>query len=214
MDQTRATLILCLAACAAEPVVETSSDVGHESADLPYATEVISFSPGPGAGFGHQHFPGIVLGPPKGYGVVRGSMDVLSLGQGGSIVLGFTPRAIVDGPGPDFIVFENPFWAGDSESSVFAELGRVAVSADGETWFEFDCQSEELPPAFCTGYTPTQRYTADQDLDPELSGGDVFDLSDLGLNEVRFVRITDMSLSGETPSAGFDLDAVGLIHFE
>jgi hypothetical protein len=110
-------------------VVETSYDAGHEPADLPYATEVVSFSPGPGAGFGHQHFPGIVLGPPKGYGVARGSMDVLSLGQGGSIVLGFTPRTIIDGPGPDFVVFENPFWVGGSEDSVFAELGRIAVSA-------------------------------------------------------------------------------------
>src|SRR5262249_40050503 len=54
--------------------------------------------------------PGIVLGPPGNATPTTGSLTVLSLGRGGRITLEFTDNAIVDGPGPDFIVFENPFF--------------------------------------------------------------------------------------------------------
>ena len=54
--------------------------------------------------------PGIVFGPPGNATPTTGSLDVLSLGHGGSITLAFTDNEIVDGPGPDFIVFENPFF--------------------------------------------------------------------------------------------------------
>ena len=53
--------------------------------------------------------PDIVLGPPVGGGALAGSLDVVSLGFSGEIVLCFEPNAIVDGPGADFIVFENAF---------------------------------------------------------------------------------------------------------
>ncbi|MEO1338440.1 MAG: cell surface protein, partial [Myxococcota bacterium] len=100
---------------------------GDESEpSLPYATEVVSFEPGPGAGFGQAGLPEVVLGPPMGLGVGAGSIDVLSLGVGGSIVLGFA-APIIDGPGPDFVVFENPFFIGGASDALFAELGRVSV---------------------------------------------------------------------------------------
>ena len=35
-----------------------------------------------------------------------GGLDVLSLGQGGSIVLGFGDSVIIDGPVPDFIILK------------------------------------------------------------------------------------------------------------
>ena len=41
--------------------------------------------------------------------------------------------------------------------------------------------------------------------DPELAGGDAFDLEVLGLNEVVYIRIQDAGVSGP---GGFDLDAV------
>ena len=44
-------------------------------------------------------------------------------------------------------------------------------------------------------------------------GGDPFDLADVGLSEVRFIRITDLTGEGQSPIAGFDLDAVGLINW-
>ncbi len=66
---------------------------------------VESFTPGPGAGFGQERFPEIVHGPPHGGGDHGGSTDVLSLGEGGVIVVGFGGNSIVDGEGADFIVF-------------------------------------------------------------------------------------------------------------
>ena len=74
------TLFLSLLSCGDE------SSVSFEQF---YASELISFEPGPGAGFGQDQLPGIVLGPPDGRGPDAGGLDVLSLGQGGTIVLGF-----------------------------------------------------------------------------------------------------------------------------
>ena len=90
-----------------------------------FVTSVVSFSPTDCAGFGVASMPGIVEGPPVGGGADHGSTDVVSLGCGGSIVVGFAPNAIVDGPGPDFIVFENPFVIGGNASDVYAEPGEV-----------------------------------------------------------------------------------------
>jgi len=51
-------------------------------------------------------------------------------------------------------------------------------------------------------------------LDAALSGGDAFDLAELGLERARFVKIQDVSGLGAAPSAGFDLDAVGIVNAE
>ena len=48
--------------------------------------------------------------------------------------------------------------------------------------------------------------------DPKRTGGDAFDLADVKVTRARFVRIRDLSSSGSGTSAGFDLDAAGLIH--
>src|SRR5262249_55619727 len=86
---------------------------------LPFGEAVVSFTPGQGAGFGQNKMPGVVLGPPQGQGDSSGSTDVVSLGNGGEIVLE-TGVTIVDGPGVDLIVFENAFIG-------FTETGIVAV---------------------------------------------------------------------------------------
>ena len=213
MDQARSALILCLIACAEGDDPPPSNDAGINLQDLPFATEVIEFSPGPGAGFGQERFPQTVLGPPKNSETSRGSTDVLSLGHAGSITLGFNPRVIIDQPGPDFLVFENAFWINNSTEHVFAELGQVEVSEDGVEWHRYDCQQDDHPAINCAGYTPTKSFSLTEPLDHATCGGDAFDLADLGLERARFVRITDLSLYGSEPSAGFDLDAVGLIHF-
>jgi hypothetical protein len=185
---------------------------------LPYARTVEWFSPGDGAGFGEDELPDVALGPPRGKGEQAGSLHVVSLGLGGEIVLGFGERAISDEPGPDFIVFENAFWPGGDPSQVYAELGEIAVSQDGETWHTFRCDREgdgEGSFPGCAGATPTQKYDPLDvlPLDAERTGGDAFDLADLELESASFVRITDLGTLGETgTSSGFDLDAVGLTH--
>jgi hypothetical protein len=186
--------------------------------DTPYAHQVVSFTPGDHAGFNQAAFPGVVLGPPAGRGNESGSLEVLSLGARGEIVLGFGNRGIVDGPGPDFVVFENPFWPGGDRSQVFAELGEVSVSEDGETWLTFECDTDgdgEGGFPGCAGWTPTLVYdpTALVPLDAEQTGGDAFDLEQLGLRHARFVKIVDLqTLPAAGTNAGFDLDAVGIIH--
>jgi hypothetical protein len=206
---------LAPAACAAEG---DAADGGGTPAalELPYASYVVSFEPGDGAGFGQGNLPEIVLGPPVGKGNEAGSLDVLSLGRGGSITLGFEHHAIADLDGPDLVVFENPFWPGGDASAVFAEPGEVSVSEDGETWLTFACDHEgDGEPKFdgCAGVTPTLAYDSSTEapLDVGVTGGDAFDLAELGLESANFVRIRDVSGAGDAPTAGFDLDAVGIV---
>jgi hypothetical protein len=192
------------------------ADAGDASA-LPYAREVVSFEPGKHAGFGEDDLPEVVLGPPQGGGVERGSLDVLSLGQGGEIVLGFGERAIGDGKGADFVVFENAFWPGGDESAVYADPGEVSVSDDGETWKTFSCDAGGDGMghyAGCAGWSPTLEYDAFEvvPLDPKRTGGDAFDLAEVGLKRARYVRIHDLATKAEGNAAGFDLDAVGIVH--
>lgn len=186
---------------------------------LPYASEVIEFEPGEGAGFGEEEFPDVVLGPPGGGSATSGSLDVLSLGAGGEIVVAFSGREIVNAEGPDFVVFENAFWPGGDPDEVWAELGEVSVSDDGENWKTFSCEyeaGEDPPYEGCAGWTPTFAFDVQQvvPIDAEVTGGDAFDLSEVGLERARYVRIRDVWGLGEAPSRGFDLDAVGLINYE
>ncbi len=174
-----------------------------------FAEEVIEFSAGTGSDFGQDRLPDVVLGGPRGEGCCAGSLDVASLGDAGSIVLGFGGRSIVDGSGPDFVVFENVFWAGGKEEAAFVEWAQVEVSLDGETWFAFACDS--ATGRGCAGNTPTLAHPEEDQIsvfDAQESGGDAFDLADLGLDEVRFVRITDLP----DDDAVFDLDAVAIFN--
>jgi hypothetical protein len=175
---------------------------------------VTSFDPGPGAGYGQSRFPEIIYGPPEPASV-GGSLDVLSLGRGGSIVFGFGGNAIVDGPGPDLLVFENPFlYEVDGGLVVFAELGEVSVSDDGVTWATFPCKQDAAPFTGCAGWNPVLSSPTNgiSPLDPTKAGGDPFDLADVGLASARFVRVRDVSNYGGPPNAGFDLDAAAIVN--
>lgn len=195
-----------------------SSSAQDATKEPPYAASVESFSAGDGAGFGQDKLPDVVLGPPRGKGTGSGSLDVLSLGSGGEIVLGFGSHAIADGAGADFVVFENAFWPNGDASSVYAELGEVSVSEDGNHWETFACDTQgdgqgHFPG--CAGWSPTLEYDATTlvPLDPEQTGGDAFDLADVGLGSARFVKIRDLkTLEPAGTSSGFDLDAVGVVH--
>ena len=168
----------------------------------PFAVAVISFEPGETAGFGQDLLPDVVLGPPRGAGPDAGSLDVLSLGRGGSIVLELG-QVVEDGPGPDLLVFENAFTG-------FTETGIVSVSEDAETFVEWPCSTDGTG---CAGMSPTLSHP-DNDIDPHdplVAGGDAFDLADIGVERAVFVRIQD---TGDNSyggiSGGFDLDAVTL----
>lgn len=207
---------------AARPDAELESDASVDaggSTVLPYASAVQRFTPGSNAGYNSSKLPGIVLGPPKGIGTSGGSLDVLSLGVGGEIVLDFAPLRIVDGEGDDFVVFENPFWPSGDASKVFAELGEVSVSDDAQTWHTFTCDPKgsgggKFPG--CAGWSPTLEFAANEvvPLDVRKTGGDGFDLAELGLRSARYVRVRDLATEGAGMTGGFDLDAIGAIHFQ
>lgn len=179
-----------------EPVVYASN---------PFASGIVSYSPGDQAGFGQDGLPDIVLGAPLGGGENSGSLDVLSLGQNGSIVLSFDME-IMDGIGPDIIVFENVFIG-------WTETGVVSASLDGEEWYTWPCDPSLAPDPLsgCAGVSPSLSHPDNciDATDPEISGGDSFDLADIGLNSAKFIKIQD---SGANPSGGFDLDAVSIVH--
>jgi hypothetical protein len=187
------------------------------------ASCVLDVDLGPGAGHGLERYPEVVFGPPVGGGARQGSLDVLSLGKGGRITLGFGGGAIVDAPGPDFIVFENAFYYARTEehpdgdpARPFAELGEVAVSDDGVTWRAFPCARDAWPFDGCAGWRAVFSSPDDgvSPFDPDAAGGDAFDLAQIGVEHARFVRITDLSHAGAADNAGFDLDAVAVVHGE
>ncbi len=182
----------------------------------PWADKVIDFSPGtPWSQSGYDYFPDNVLGPPDPsraigpYAPCNAPAELLSLGHGGSITLAFTDNRIVDGPGADFLIFENVFinlWTNEP----FMEAGTVAVSQDGITFMTFSFDT--LAHAGLAGVTPTR--STQNPTDVAASGADAFDLAQVGLGWARYVRITDMGdLWQEGPFNGdFDLDAVVAIH--
>ncbi|MBK8258164.1 MAG: hypothetical protein IPK82_36545 [Polyangiaceae bacterium] len=178
------------------------------------ASCIEELSLGPGAGFGALDFPNVIFGEPRGGGVSKGSTDVLSLGRGGVVTVGFDGGVISNGPGPDFLVFENPFAIGGDITHPFKELGEVSVSEDGENWVTFVCTQDTYPFTGCAGWNPVLA-GSDPTIDsfnPDEAGGDPFDLADVGLESARFVRIRDISNAGDAGTAGFDLDAVAIIN--
>lgn len=205
-----------------------------------FPDRVAEFIQGDGGGYGLDRFPDIVLGPPRGAGANNGSTDVLSLGDGGIITLEFVHHIVVNGPGPDFIVFENPFYIAGDPLNVFAEVAFVEVSQDGETFYRFPNRyyPDGTPinnPANWSGFAGVNPVYShpDNDIDPtdpQTAGGDAFDLEDVGLEWIRFIRIIDTD-EGENaarcdygniiydpgmpggPSAGFDLDAIAAVNW-
>lgn len=184
--------------------------VACTSENNPFADKVASFQPGASAGFGQDGYPTIVLGPPHGGGSGMGSLDVLSLGQRGQVVLELTDVGVVDGPGVDLLVFENPFGG-------YVETAFVEVSEDGQAWHAFPCAPLDRDNGYpgCAGVKPvfSSPDSGVSPTDPSVAGGDGFDLATLGVARARFIRIRD---SGENSygftSGGFDLDAIAVVN--
>jgi len=186
-----------------------------------FATRVVSYTQGGGSGI---FTPANVLGAPRGGGTGGGSTHVLSLGEGGQLVLGFAVT-LCDGPGADFIVCENPFLAGGTLSS-FAELAFVAVSTDGIHFARMPNRylgPATSPGAYGTlplgsteglaGAMPVHSVTGPGVLDPCRVGGDAFDLAELAghilvesgkvdPDRINYIRIIDIKSGQERDSLG------------
>ena len=170
-----------------------------------------------------------VIGPALGDG-----NTCLSLGEGGSITLGFDPP-IGDGPGDDFAVFENGFLG---LGGLFGELAEVEVSSNGNDFARFEVESLQPSPISAFGFVFPTLYTGFAGLDPAgmgtgfdlalLSEHSLVDNGLLDLQAIGYVRVVDVVGDGldlddfghaiydpyPTPfsSSGFDLDGIGIIH--
>ena len=161
--------------------------------DIIAADSVVTVVIGEKGGRGEDLLPDNVLGLPDSTARVEvpatDPAEVLSLGLGGEIVLHFSAHVVVDGEGDDLVVFENVFTyrLGNAER-IYAEPAEVAVSRDGIDWRVFPIDHPTLDGA--AGVTPTDGRFLPTD---ERSGGDRFDLADLGIDSIRYVRIRDVS---------------------
>lgn len=208
------------------PAAPDASPPRREDSGAPlerFVTSVVSFVPGDCAGFGATSMPDVLFGPPWGAGDRQGGLDVVSLGVGGVVTVGFAPRALVDGPGPDFIVFENAFWVGGDPAQPFAEPGEVSVSDDGATWKTWPCAATAPPYGACSGWKPVYSNPSNgiSPFDPEKAGGEAYDLADVGLARARYVRVRDVASqtcpadpSKKTNTLGYDLDAIAIVNAE
>jgi len=90
-----------------------------------FAEEVIAYEPGIPGPIPEGEDPSAALGPPD-YLVERWHQPrAVTLGNGGSITLGFSEGALVDIEGPDLFLFE---------IGPGVEAMMVDISADGKTW--------------------------------------------------------------------------------
>jgi len=179
------------------------------------ADTVFSVRWGTGQSFGREKFPSNVLGLPdttaRADRPATAAETICSLGLGGEIILGWKNAVLVNRTGADFTIFENAFlYFGER---IYAEPAKVAVSRDGVRFVEFPFDSLRL--RGCAGITPTNGDKSP--FNPSVSGGDSFDLSAIGVDSVRFIKITDISAivlnNPQHPFydptiSGFDLDAV------
>lgn len=187
--------------------------------------------------------PALATNGARGGGCCAGGTDVYSLRLDGSrdhLVVAFSDRVVVDGPGDDLVVFENPFDI--AGGGTFMDPIVVGVSPDGERFVDFPVQfgrptysDDPLDWEGFAGLTPVEHDVDDPDApspDDEASGGDRFDLFDLPEGEVRdevldmgvlAVRlrpaglVTDPTTGAPFPtdpvSDGPDIDAVYAWHF-
>jgi hypothetical protein len=197
------------------PVVAALCLAASLASQSVHATQVVAFDDRGGAG-GGVFARNNLLGAPNG--------TVCSLGAGGFVTLqlGVT---MVDGPGADFIVAENAFFAG-AVGHAFSEVFFVEVSSNGADFARVPAAyygPRVSPGAFGTvatswyaglaGVCPSFRNGDLQDVVE--AGGDAFDLAVLrthplvvanrvqlnAITQVRFVDAVD----------GVDLDARGVV---
>jgi len=158
-----------------------------------------------------------IFGPPQAYDAsgIGGSTDVLNIGVGGKIVVGFEGKVIFDGAGSDFVIYENPFYISGSTEHIFLEPAYVFVSSDGDNWTSFTTHYQVQNPPLQYDDNPLH-YSGFAGIHPVFSnstngidplnqlsaGGDWFDLSDISdtalrdgvdIQNICFIKIVDVS---------------------
>ena len=183
---------------------------------------VYSFTAGSGqnAGQSDLYYPENIFGSPSinasKYIAETRPEEILSLGMGGEIIIGLKNNLIIDKEGADFTIFENAF-INQFNEKVYAEPAIVSVSKDGINFIEFPYNLETLEGL--AGTTPT--YGKKSPFNPKESGGNSFDLSELQIDSVKYIKIKDITEqilnnpehnNYDPTLSGFDLDAVAIIN--
>lgn len=168
----------------------------------------------------------------------KANSNLISMGDGGVITFTFD-APIMNGEGPDFLVFENGFLKQDDSSLAFLELAFVEVSSNGTDFVRFPATSHIPDTTQYDNFT----FTNAEQLN-NLAGkyimnwGTPFDLeelkgmSNLDIDKITHVRIIDVvgildnNLGSKDkdghlindpfptpfPSCGFDINAIGVLH--
>ncbi len=156
------------------------------------ANEVVEAPGASGVGFGD---PARATNGVRGGGDHAGGQDVYSLGlppgENTSLTLRWSERRVMNGPGADFVVFENGFRQRGSDAH-FMDLMVVQLSLDAERWVSFphdyitvDEHVFVADPEAWQGFAgrwPTLLHEETNPVDPfwtERAGGDPFDLDEL-----------------------------------
>ena len=238
--------------CAAGPYAPAAGQPGSTAIPIPADVNDVSVFAGwatgavverglmqiddPSQGYVSHGEPNDALGFPQ---TASQSIEgVVSLGDGGSIVLTFE-NPIADGPGFDFAVFENGFTV-IAPNKMFLELAFVEVSSDGVHYQRFPAVSltqtdTQIPNLGTIDTTDIHNFAGKY----RRGYGTPFDLSELrevnefvDVSEITHVRLVDVVGILQNPYAsydslgtiindpwktnfetgGFDLDAVGVIH--
>jgi hypothetical protein len=219
--------------CAASGGARADTALGwHPNVVSTWASSVVSATRGPidianpGGPLASWGNNASALSPPH-----SDNFDVFALGDGGQITVAFA-QPFGDGPGDDFAVFENGFFA---PGGMFTELAFVEVSSNGVDFARFPAASlratpvpsqEAVDPAQyhqLAGNHPLDRGTG-FDL-ADLAGDPLVVAGDVDLDAITQVRLVDVIGNGSTvdasgrpvydpyptayASGGFDLDAVG-----
>ena len=132
----------------------------------------------------------------RGAGGESGGTDVFSLGYAEDIdnflILGWPGAVVLNGPGTDFVIFENPFFTDTEGLHGFIDPAVVFLSQDRETWVPFPhdylaLDETQYSSALAdwvgfAGIQPVLLHEEDNPVDPfeaQLAGGDAFDLDAL-----------------------------------
>jgi hypothetical protein len=191
----------------------------------PFADRVVSFSPLSGGGYGVNHLPVNVLGPPDGRSTFSpanqpshiASLHARSGMVGGSITLEFTNNIVESGQGLDFTVFENVFFVGNDPNNRFMEPAIIEVALFEDEWHRLPVRVN--PPAsaaidfrqpayYAAGFAGVNATTGDDPTDPARSGGDSFDLAQVAngtLLWIRYIRITATGDGALADAQGFPI---------
>jgi hypothetical protein len=204
----------------------------------PWADTVVSFTQGTGANTNYAN-PQAALGAPTSSATLTSgaylNTDVVSLGLGGTLVVGFN-APIYDSPdhpfGADFLIFGNSFFtlSGGTISGAFTEPAQtIWVSQDNASWFQLSTTrgADNLFPTNGTG-------NATLPVDPSLTladfkgkstsdalvlyqgsaGGTPFDLAwavDAQNNPVALPWISYVKIVNTSSSVTGEIDAVAAV---